>query len=97
MEIQKFAKRMQGEMMAEVDRANPKYIVMVSGKGSWIRRAGSELAIFDWLQKKVSAGYIAEGVVETLDDGTTKEAWGTDALTYKPSTRNLITVYRRRT
>jgi hypothetical protein len=97
MEIQKFAKRMQGEMMAEVDRSNPKYIVMVSGKGSWIRRPGSELAIFDWLQKKVNAGYLAEGVVETLPDGTTREAWGADALAYRPTTRNLITVYRRRT
>lgn len=97
MEIQKFAKRMQDEMMSEVDRSNPKYIVMVSGSGSWIRRKGSELAIFDWLQKKVQAGYVPEGVVETLEDGTTKEAWGADALTYKPSTRNLITVYRRRT
>ncbi|MCU1350060.1 MAG: glycosyl transferase, family 39 [Acidobacteria bacterium] len=97
MEIQKFAKRMQGEMMSEVDRADPKYIVMVSGKGSWIRRPGSELAIFEWLQKKVNAGYIPEGVVETLNDGSTVEAWGPDALTYKPKTRNLITVYRRRT
>jgi 4-amino-4-deoxy-L-arabinose transferase-like glycosyltransferase len=96
MEIQKFAQRMQGEMMSEVDRANPKYIVMVSGKGSWIRRAGSNLAIFDWLQKKVNSGYVPEGVVETLEDGTTKEVWGADALQYKPSTRNLITVYRRR-
>jgi len=97
MEIQKFARRMQSEMMSEVDRANPKYIVMVSGRGSWIRRAGSELAIFGWLQKKVNAGYTAEGVVETLDDGTTMQAWGADAATYRPTTRNLITVYRRRT
>lgn len=97
MEIQKFAQRMQNEMMSEVDRSNPKYIVMVSGKGSWIRRAGSDLQIFGWLQKKVSTGYVAEGVVETLDDGTTKEAWGVqEALAYRPKTRNLITVYRRR-
>lgn len=95
MEIQKFAGKMQNEMMAEIDRADPLYLVMVSGSGSWIRRTSSQMLIFDWLQKKVARGYVTEGVVEIANDGTTHAVWGTDAQTYKPQTRNLITIYRR--
>jgi hypothetical protein len=95
MEIQKFADRMQKEMMDEVDRANPRYVVMVSSKGSWIRREGSELAIFRWLEAKVRNGYVTEGIVEVQPDGTTNAVWGAEAAAYKPRSREIITIYRR--
>lgn len=70
MEPQPFARTMQREMMAEVERANPKYIVSVTSPFSWLARPDSDRTIIEYAQKKVDSGAyqleMREGVVASF-------------------------------
>jgi 4-amino-4-deoxy-L-arabinose transferase-like glycosyltransferase len=70
MEPQPFARTMQREMMAEVERANPKYIVSVMSPFSWLVRPDSDRTIIEYAQKKVDSGAyqleMREGVVASF-------------------------------
>ena len=39
---------MQGEMIREIQGADPKYLVSVVMNGSWLQRIRSEQLIFTW-------------------------------------------------
>jgi len=95
MEKQKFARHMQDEMIAEIERAKPKYLVTVSVAMSWLVREESDKTIFDWSEKYASSQYLLEGIAEILPSGT-QYAWGEDARRYQPKTRSLVMVFRRR-
>ncbi len=95
MEHQAFAGTMQREMMAEVERANPKYIVSVSVPFSWLLRPDSDRTIMFYAQKKVDSGlYQIDGIVDELPDGTVY-VWGADALRYRPRTASIVFLLRR--
>ena len=48
MEKQRYAARMQEEMIAEIEAARPEYIVYVEEPMSWLRRPESGTRIFEW-------------------------------------------------
>jgi hypothetical protein len=48
MEPQPYARRMQEEMIAEIERNQPQFVVYVEEPYSWLRRDGSEPRLFDW-------------------------------------------------
>ena len=48
MEPQKYARRMQEEMIREIEQRNPKYLVSVVMNDSWLQRPGSDPLIFTW-------------------------------------------------
>lgn len=56
MEHQAYAATMQREMMAEVERADPKYLVSVTSPFSWLARPDSDRAILRYAQKKIDSG-----------------------------------------
>ena len=94
MEKQRFAHQMQEEMIAEIERAKPKYLVMVDNAPSWLRRPDSDMTIFNWEQSEVQRAWTLEGIADILPNGTAY-AWGADAQRYRAQTRNVILVYRR--
>ena len=46
MEPQKYAQQMQQEMIREIERARPKYLISVAMNYSWLRRPDSGSANF---------------------------------------------------
>jgi len=94
MEKQKFARQMQQEMIAEIERAKPKYLVMLTNAPSWLRRPDSDLTIFNWEQATVRSGWVVEGIADIGPYGTSY-AWGADAQTYRPKSKDTITIFRR--
>jgi hypothetical protein len=50
MEPQPLALRMQEELIAEVEKSKPPFLVLVPVSTSWLRRSGSETKIFYWMQ-----------------------------------------------
>jgi len=95
MEKQKFAHRMQLEMMGEIEQVKPKYIVTVSVPMSWLARPDSDRTIFEWSEKYVSTNYTLDGIADLLPDAT-QYVWGPDALTYQPKTANVLMVFKRK-
>ena len=50
MERQPYARKMQEEMIAEIERHRPEFIVYVEEPYSWLRRDSSDPHLFDWWQ-----------------------------------------------
>jgi Dolichyl-phosphate-mannose-protein mannosyltransferase len=95
MEKQKFAHHMQEEMIAEIERAKPKYLVTVSVAFSWLARPDSDKTIFDWSEKIANSGaYVLDGIADETPGGTTY-VWGADAQRYQPRTQNVVMIFKR--
>lgn len=95
MEKQAYASKMQREMIAEVERANPRYLVMIGVGESWREQPGSDRTIFDWSERVVNHSYTLDGVADMLPDGT-RWVWGPEAARYEPRAQSVLMVFRRR-
>ena len=95
MEHQKYAHGMQREMIAEIEKAKPKYLVTLTNTASWLRRDDSDLTVFSWMTEEVRRGWVLEGVADIGPYDTTY-AWGADAQSYRPKSKDIVAIYRRR-
>ena len=94
MEPQPLARRMQEEMVQEIEAARPQYIVFVNVTTSWLPR-NTERFIFQWLQPYLSANYRRVGIVDILDADHTEYHWDSDAEGYQPRSQANLLVFRR--
>jgi hypothetical protein len=62
-ESQKYAQQMQQEMIREIERASPRYLVSVVVFYSWLWRPGSDRLIFTWANEYTAQNYTAAGLV----------------------------------
>jgi hypothetical protein len=69
MEPQKYARQMQGEMIREIQGADPKYLVSVVMNGSWLQRIRSEQLIFTWANEYTAQDYAATQICEHYGSG----------------------------
>jgi hypothetical protein len=96
MEDQKYAGQMQQEMIAEIEKARPEYVVFVSLHSSWARRTNSEKHIFTWANEYLPDHYLVEGIVDIGDSGQAHYRWGEEAAVYEPRPQNSFIILRRR-
>jgi hypothetical protein len=70
MEPQKYAHQMQEEMIREIERASPKYLVSVLMNDSWLQRPASDRLIFTWANEYTAQNYSAAGFVNITPTGS---------------------------
>jgi hypothetical protein len=71
MEPQPYARQMQDQMIAEVERARPRYLVVVHSPYSWGADARSDRHLLDWLAE-YRRGYTRVAVAEQEWEGRTR-------------------------
>ena len=93
MEPQKYARQMQEEMIHEIERARPKYLVSVVMFNSWLWSPASNRLIFTWADEYTARNYKAAGLVSM----TSSEAdyFFGDVPSSVESLENRILIYRR--
>lgn len=96
MEEHKYAQQMQKEMMDEVERAKPRFLVFVNALTSWLPKSGSDRHIFRWLDAYSSKYYDLTGVVEIASGHETIYRWGEQVWLYPPRTRDYLLIYKRK-
>ena len=65
MEDQKYADRMQREMMQEVTQSQPEFLVFVDDELSWLwQPGGSREAFFAWMQMYINTQYVKAAQVD---------------------------------
>ncbi|MBI4556999.1 MAG: glycosyltransferase family 39 protein [Candidatus Hydrogenedentes bacterium] len=79
MEYQPYADTMQKEMIAEIEAAEPKFLVIVNVWPSWLQKSKSKLLVFDWINQYSNAHYRQVGLIEIGEDGTTRYRWDKEA------------------
>jgi hypothetical protein len=103
MEHQKYARKMQMEMIAEIEKAQPKYIIFVSIYTSWLWRQGvSDLYILNWVSDYLPKHYNQMGYVVTSYGGlgpssfATEYIWGDEARKYPITPDGGLYVFERK-
>ena len=66
METQKYASQMQQEMIREIERARPKFLISVVMPDSWLERPESERLIFIWANQYAAQNYTVAGFVNMV-------------------------------
>ena len=95
MEPQPFARAMQEKMIAEIEAAQPRFLVLVNVDQSWSRRSDSAQTVLEWTQQEANADYDTVGVAEIMPDGGTVYRWGAAARTFEPRSRSYVTLLER--
>jgi 4-amino-4-deoxy-L-arabinose transferase-like glycosyltransferase len=94
MEEQKFASRMQQEMIGEIEKAKPEYVVKVMVPASWLRKTNSDTAILYWAEKYIRDDYRLVGVADIAM--TTTYHWDDAAEGYRPLSKYSVYLYKRK-
>jgi Dolichyl-phosphate-mannose-protein mannosyltransferase len=92
---QPYARRMQEEMIREVEAAQPEFVVFAQVYTSWLAGRESEHLVLDWSRRYVGAGYDQVGVADILAEGT-EYRWGNEAATYQPRSPEVMYVFRKK-
>src|SRR5262249_2229506 len=98
MEPQRFAGRMQREMMQEIEDARPKYLVLVAIRTSWLRRPNSDAEIFTWINRYTADHFRLDGLVNIVSRERTDYylPLSVDPKTIRLSRYSLL-IFRRKT
>jgi hypothetical protein len=94
MEPQKYAQQMQQEMIHEIERARPKYLISVVIFYSWSWRPASEPLIFTWANDYTAQNYDAAGLVNITPKET--DYFFGDVPPSVENLENYILIYKRK-
>lgn len=95
MEAQPFARRMQEQLIDEIERGRPRFVVYVRTDTSWDRTVLSERLVFDWMDRYLPAHYRTIGLVEILGPEESRYRWDEEvAGTGFTDTTHLVVLER---
>lgn len=96
MEPHPFADQMQEDMIAQIERAQPRFMILVNVDTSWSRRSDSSTRLLDWSAKTVDEHYRVVGLADIALDGGTVYRWDDDARDARPGSRSYVVTFERR-
>ena len=95
MEPQPFARRMQEEMIHDIEASHPGFIVFVDAPLSWFRYPDTDPRIFDWWDA-YRTNYTLVALADVLSSNQTVYAWGADVVKrYGGARGSALEVYQR--
>jgi hypothetical protein len=95
MEPQKYASHMQQEMIRDIERAHPKFLISVVMPDSWLQRPESERSIFTWANEYTAQNYTVAGLVNMIAPDKTDYYFG-DVPQSVPQLGKYILIYQRK-
>lgn len=94
-EQQKFNLSMQKEMIAEIEKTKPKFIVFCRVNFSWLIRPDSPLDIMKWAIAYTDMNYKLEGITEVWGIDEYNYKWGKDVENYKPASSDYVLIFKK--
>ena len=95
MEPQPYAMQMQEEMIAQIETANPEFVIYVNIPMSWLVRPNSVKKILEWCPQYLSARYDVAGIADIAANRPTIWRWNNETADYKPVSSSVIVLKRR--
>ena len=95
MENQKYALKMQEQMITEIQAARPETLVFVNLYTSWDPNRNTKELIYEWARRYIQDHYAITGVVD-VPMTKTNYRWGSEAKNYTPKPYFAIMVFTRK-
>lgn len=95
MEIHDYNKKMQSEMIAEIEKAKPEFLVYCNVRTSWLVQQGSPMDIFDWYGKYAAENYNLVGLVDVAPQGQSNYYFDNQA-NRQPQSQEFVLIYKRK-
>jgi hypothetical protein len=95
MEPQEYASQMQQEMIRDIERAHPKFLISVVMPDSWLQRTESERLIFTWANEYTAQNYTVAGFVNMVAPHKTDYYFGNVPQSV-PQLGKYILIYQRK-
>ncbi|MFA7345273.1 MAG: glycosyltransferase family 39 protein [Terrimicrobiaceae bacterium] len=95
MEPQPFARKMQEDMIREIEQNPPECLVFVSIPTSWLPRPDSSHLLLDWVGGYVKRNMQPVGLIQFTGPETSEAAWGNDVATTPLRSRFFVSVFKR--
>lgn len=97
MEDQPYNLRMQEEMISDIEKAKPKFVVYYGMSTSWVQRPESPTRIFQWADQYLNKNYALAGAADVRKNGVTRYFWDDQVTNFKRSNNNFfILIFRRK-
>jgi hypothetical protein len=96
MEPQPYARAMQEDFIAQVERVKPRFLVLVNVDASWSRRPASSTRLLDWSAKLANDEYRPIGLAEIYRDRPAVYRWGEEAEAAEPRSDSFVVTLERR-
>jgi hypothetical protein len=96
MENHSYARKMQEQMIREVESASPKFLVFVNVSTSWLARPDSEKMIFEWLKQYMNENYRKVGIIDIISQELTVYRWGRECEDYVPRSSCWVAVLQQK-
>ncbi len=93
LEAQAYASKMQRDMAAEAEKAQPEFVVVFKVPASWLVRKQSDLFIQRWMKETLASGFDVVGVVNPGEEKS--EYFWDDAARNAIASEEGIVVFRR--
>ncbi len=87
---------MQKEMIDEVEKAKPEFLVFAGVPNSWLIRPNSEKSIFQWVDSYSRREYDLVGVVDLFFGRDAQYRWGDEAKLSPPKSKEYFLVFKRK-
>ena len=96
MEAHPFARAMQQELAAQIEKARPKFVVVSELSASWLKRGNSDFWIFEWMPGYVGQHYELIGMAEYDDQMNMTMKWDETGRTLNRDKHHTFLVMRRK-
>jgi hypothetical protein len=96
MEANPRSKRMQQDMISQIEKARPKFMVFVTVVTSWLPQPGSSEFIFDWFETYIKDSYDRVGLIDIPMTGRAVYYWNNQAKSSSPTSECWIAVLKKR-
>lgn len=95
MEIHDYNKKMQTEMITEIEKTRPEFLVYCNIRTSWLVQQGSLMDIFDWNGKYVAENYNLVGLVDVASQGQSSYYFDNQA-NRQPQSQEYVLIYKKK-
>jgi hypothetical protein len=94
-EIQPYNEIMQEQMIEEIEKNKPAFLIDCQIPNSWVIQNGAPPTIFKWMVRYIHSCYSPVGIVDCFDDAESKYYWNESIKNRITQSPSYITVYKR--
>ena len=95
-EAHPFSATLQQNMIAQIERAQPRFMVLVNVDTSWTLQPSSSPRLLQWAANTVDADYEPIASADIMPGAATVYRWGADARVTPPRSHYYVVLFRRR-